>query len=185
MGHRHSIEVMTDTSHMTPLLERNVAFAATDAKASVPAIPFHPNAGILVLTCMDPRVDPAHVLGLALGDAVVVRNAGGRVTRAALLDVAYVSHLVETKTPQGPWLEVAVLHHTDCGSGFLADEDFRAEFARKVGVDESTLSDTPVLDPALTVKLDVEKLHDSGLLSSQIRVSGHVYDVATGQVTTV
>src|SRR3954463_9571991 len=108
MGHRHSIEVMTDTSHMTPLLERNVAFAATDAKAGVPAIPFHPNAGILVLTCMDPRVDPANILGLTLGDAVVVRNAGGRLASAALTDLAYVSHLIETKTPGGPWLEVAI-----------------------------------------------------------------------------
>jgi carbonic anhydrase len=134
---------------------------------------------------MDPRVDPAHILGLALGDAVVVRNAGGRATDAALADLAYVSYLLETKTPDGPFLEIAIIHHTECGSGFLADDDFRRGFASRVGVDEQALADVPVLDPSTTVKADVERVIASGLVSSAIMVSGHVYDVATGRVTTV
>ena len=114
---------MTDhtPSNLAPLMERNGAFARTDAKEKVPAIPFIPNRGLFVITCIDSRVDPAGILGLELGDAIVLRNVGGRVTPAALADVAYISYLVETKAPQGPWFEIAVIHHTDCGSGLLAE----------------------------------------------------------------
>jgi carbonic anhydrase len=167
------------------LMDRNASFAATDAKDRVPAIPFIPNRGLFVITCIDPRVDPANILGLELGDAIVLRDVGGRVTPAVLADVAYISYLVETKAPQGPWFEIAVIHHTDCGSGLLADEELRRDFAQRSGFDVEALAELPVLDPPLTVATDVQRLRDHPLLSDKVRVSGHVYDVKTGRVSAV
>jgi carbonic anhydrase len=171
--------------NLAPLLDRNASFAATDAKDKVPAIPFIPNRGLFVITCIDPRVDPANILGLELGDAIVLRDVGGRVTPAVLADVAYISYLVETKAPQGPWFEIAVIHHTDCGSGLLADEELRQDFAQRSGFAVEALAELPVLDPPLTVATDVQRLRDHPLLSDKVRVSGHVYDVKTGRVSTV
>src|SRR4051812_15024452 len=102
------------------LLQRNRDFAETDAKNAVPNIPFIPNRQLYVMTCIDPRVDPANILGLELGDAIVARNVGGRVTPAVLQDVAWISYLHEVKTPDSNWFEIVVIHHTDCGSGLFA-----------------------------------------------------------------
>jgi carbonic anhydrase len=115
----------------------------------------------------------------------VERNIGGRVTPAVLRDIAYISYLVESKAPEGPWFEVAIIHHTDCGSTLLADDELRRGFAQRVGVDERTLTDTEVLDPARTVRTDVERELRAEEIPPAVRVSGHVYDVATGVVTTV
>jgi carbonic anhydrase len=166
------------------LLERNKAFEATDARAQGPAIPFIPNQLAYVITCIDPRTEPAGFLGVELGDAIVQRAVGGRVTPAVLRDVAYISYLLETKAPDGPWFELAVIHHTDCGSTFLADPQLRAGFAAR-GYDEAELAALPVIDPAATVREDVAKIIAAPQVSSRIRVSGHVYDVKTGHVTTV
>jgi carbonic anhydrase len=139
-----------------------------------------------VITCLDPRTDPAAFLELELGDAAVIRNAGGRVTRAVIDDLAFISYLSETTLkPEGPMFEVAVIHHNKCGTSFLADADFRRNFATHVGGDEATLATKAVTDPVQTVRHDVELLRSSTVLSPKIRVSGHVYDVDTGVVTTI
>lgn len=172
--------------HLDALLDRNRAFARTDAKERVPAIPFHPNRGLYIVACIDPRVDPGDLLGLELGDAIVARSVGGRITDAILEDISYIAHLVGTKTPDGPWFEVAVMHHTDCGSQFLADPAFRAGFEAATGYeDEERLAATPVVHPEATVRHDVARVRDAAQVPPEVRVSGHVYDVATGLVTTV
>ncbi len=171
-------------TNITPLLDRNRAFANTDARRKVPPIPFS-RTNLYIVTCIDYRVDPAQTLGLELGDALVQRNVGGRVTPAIIRDVAYIGYLIQTKAPEGPWFEVAVIHHTDCGSTLLADDAFRHGFAKRIGVDERTLADTPVLDPARTVRTDVQRLLWAPEIAPNVAVSGHVYDVETGLVTTV
>src|ERR1700722_18314502 len=172
-------------SNIAQLGDRNRAFAATDARRNVPALPFIPFLNLYIVTCIDCRVDPAETLGIKLGEALVERNIGGRITPAVIRDIAYAAYLVETKAPDGPYFEVAIIHHTDCGSTLLADDDLRHGFAQRIGVDERTLADTPVLDPARTGQTDVNR----GLWAEEIpadgRVSGHVYDVGTGLVTTV
>jgi carbonic anhydrase len=169
---------------LAQLLDRNNAFAKTDAKDNVPAIPFIPNMQTFILTCIDPRVDPTNILGLDLGDAIVCRNVGGRVTPAVIQDVAWISFLHEVKTPDAPWFELAIIHHTDCGSGLFADEGLRHGFAER-GFDESALTELPVLDPAHTVGLDVQRLTAAPQVSPAITISGYVYDLRTGLLTTV
>src|SRR6476469_617648 len=98
------------------VVARNRAFAAAGGHQG--AVVF-PNLRLFVITCLDPRVDPAHFLGLGLSDAMVVRNVGGRVTPEVINDVTFIGQLAENVLPDGPLFEVAVIHHTQCGTGAL------------------------------------------------------------------
>jgi carbonic anhydrase len=170
---------------MSPLFERNEQFAA----AYTPAPLGPPATQVVIVTCLDHRVDPAITLGLRLGDAVVIRNAGGRVTQAVIDDIAYLAYLAgqlfSDQVEADGLFEVAVVHHTQCGTGFLADPGFRRQAAEATGLPEAALEASAVADPHLTVKADVERLLTSPLLSPKVSVSGHVYDIATGRVSTV
>jgi carbonic anhydrase len=173
-------------SNIAPLLDRNQAFASNaSARQNMPRLPFIPNLGLYIVTCIDCRVDPAQILGVELGEALVQRNIGGRVTPEIIADIAYAGYLVDVKAPEGPYFEAAIIHHTDCGSTLLADDELRHGFARRIGTDERTLADKPVLDPARTVHTDVERVLWAEEIPENVRVSGHVYDVGTGLVTTV
>lgn len=170
------------TANIDLALERNRSFAA--ARRHEGAVVF-PNLRLFVVTCLDPRVDPARFLELDLGDALVVRNVGGRVTREVINDVAFISQITESVLPDGPLFEVAVIHHTQCGSAAFVDEGFRRSYAQRIGVEESTLREHAVLDPAETVRHDVERLRRAHSVSERVTVSGHVYDVVSGLVETV
>src|SRR5580693_1561400 len=140
------------TSRMTPLLEHNEQFA----RAFTPVPLGLPTAQVILITCLDHRVDPALTLGLRLGDAPVLRNAGGRVTEPIIEEIAYLAFLGR-RLAGGPvdgerGVEVAVIHHTQCGTGFLADPGFRREASEATGVDQAVLEATAVTDPRITVK---------------------------------
>src|SRR5436190_22952459 len=171
-----------DAENLDVALGRNRDFAAAGGHEG--AVVF-PNLRLFVITCLDPRVDPAHFLGLALSDAIVVRNVGGRVTAEVVNDVAFIGQIAESALPEGPLFEVAVIHHTQCGTGALADEAFRRRYAKRIGAEESTLRKRAVLDPVATVTCDVERLRSATAISPRVAVSGHVYEVVTGLVETV
>jgi carbonic anhydrase len=171
-------------TRITPLLEHNERFARTYTPVPLGL----PTAQLVVVTCLDHRIDPAIILGLHLGDAPVIRNAGGRVTQAVIDDIAFLAFLAEQLSgAQGAadtLFEVAVIHHTQCGTGFLADPGFRQQAAAATGLPEAALEASAVTDPHTTVKTDVERLLTSPLLAPKVSVSGHVYDIATGRITT-
>jgi carbonic anhydrase len=175
-------ETSRDTANVEPALERNRAFAAAGGHEGAVVLP---NLRLFVITCLDPRVDPAHFLGLELSDAIVVRNVGGRVTPEVINDVAFIAKIAENLLPDGPLFEVAVIHHTQCGSGAFADDAFRRDYAQRIGAEEATLREHAVLDPVATVTRDVERLRAAHPISARVTVSGHVYDVVTGLVHTV
>src|SRR5438046_10604996 len=112
-------------TRMTPLLDRNEQFAG----AYTPVPLGLPTAQVLVVTCLDHRVDPAIILGRELGEAPVIRNAGGRVTEAVIDDVAFLAFLAEQlfgdQGATDTLFEVAVVHHTQCGTSLLVDPTFR------------------------------------------------------------
>ena len=172
-------------TRMTPLLDRNEQFAGT--YVPVPLGP--PTAQVIVVTCLDHRVDPASTLGLRLGEAPVIRNAGGRITPAVIDDINYLAFLAEQlfadQIAADRLFEVAVIHHTQCGTSLLADPGFRHRAAEATGLPEAALEASAVADPHATVKVDVERLLTAPNLSPKVSVSGHVYDIATGRVTTV
>ena len=166
------------------MLEHNEQFAQTYTPAALGL----PTAQVIILTCLDHRIDPALVLGLQPGDAPVIRNAGGRVTEAVIDDLAFLAFLTE-QLSGGPGaldtlFEVAIIHHTQCGTGFLADPNFRHRAAEATGLSEVALEASAVADPYVTVKADFERLLNSPRLSPKVSVSGHVYDIAAGRVTT-
>jgi carbonic anhydrase len=97
------------------LVRRNAAFGATGAFAG---LPFPTNDTLRVLGCVDSRADPGDVLGLELGEGVVMRNIGGRITPATLREWALLGRLGQGQPPSG---HLVILHHTDCGILRLAD----------------------------------------------------------------
>jgi carbonic anhydrase len=172
-------------TRMTPLLEHNEQFARSYSPAQLGP----PTAQVVIVTCLDHRVDPAITFGLRLGEAPIIRNAGGRVTQVVIDDITYLAFLAEQlfgdQSADGRLFEVAVIHHTQCGTGFLADPGFRQQAAEATGLPEAALEASAVADPYTTVKADVERLLTSPSFSPKVSVSGHVYDIATGRVTTV
>jgi carbonic anhydrase len=171
-----------DAANFHTALERNRQFAAAGGHVGAVVMP---TLRTFVVTCLDPRTDPAHFLGLDLSDAMVVRNVGGRVTQEVVNDVAFIGQLVEAAIPDGPLFEVAVIHHTQCGAGALANDTFRHKFAERTGGDEESLRHRAVIDPAVTVAEDVQLLRSARSISPRVRISGHVYDVLSGIVTPV
>jgi len=171
-------------TRLIPLLDRNEQFALNYSPIGLGL----PTAKVVIVSCLDHRVDPAIILGLQLGEAPVIRNAGGRITQAVIDDINFLSVLTaQLAGGQGTadrLFEVAVIHHTQCGTGFLADPGFRQQAAEATGLAAAALEASAVVDPYVTVKADVERLLTSPLLSPKVSVSGHVYDITTGRLAT-
>src|SRR5258708_249696 len=121
---------------MDAVLRGNKAFAATGAHETASIVAKYP---VYVITWLDTRTDPSAFLGLEVGEAMVIRNAGGRVSPGVLEDLAYIGYLSRTLVPGGPRFEVAVVHHNQCGTHYLADDNFRRGFADLIGRDEAAL----------------------------------------------
>jgi carbonic anhydrase len=161
---------------------RNRAFAAGGGHEG--AVVF-PNLRLFVITCLDPRTDPAHFLGLGLSDAMVLRNVGGLVTPEVINNVAYISQLAELAVADGPLFEVALIHHTQCGTGALADDGFRHRYAERIGGDEAQLRADAIIDPTEMVIQHLGRLCEARAISNRVTFSAHVYDVVTGLIDTV
>jgi carbonic anhydrase len=163
------------------LAKRNAAFAASAFNAD---LRLNPYGNMMVIGCVDPRVDPASVLGLNNGEAAVLRNVGGRVTPATLRTLAMltkVSQANQDSVPAGVW-NLVILHHTDCGMTDLAAfPDLLAEYF-EIPADE--LEAKSVSDPVGSVRADVEVILAKSRRPAAL-VSGLVYDVSTGLVETV
>jgi carbonic anhydrase len=142
------------------------------------ALPMPPARHVAVLTCMDARLDPAKILGLAEGDAHVIRNAGGRASDDALRSLAISNRLLGTT-------EYVVIHHTDCGMATFTNEQLRARFAAELGADASAIDFLPFSNVDASVREDVAAIAASPLLPPGTPVSGFVYDVATGRLQRV
>ncbi len=108
-----------ESADLTALLDRNRSFSEQFEAGD---LTIRPHMSTIILTCVDSRVDPAHIFGLGLGDAVVIRNAGGRITRAEMGDLGIISVLAANMPGPGAMQpELVVMHHTDCGMSRLAN----------------------------------------------------------------
>jgi carbonic anhydrase len=163
------------------LVGRNATFAAGGAFAG---LPFPPPRILRVLGCVDSRVDPAHVLGLDLGEALVMRNIGGRVTPAVLRSWGLLAKLGQRNPDDAPETgppHLAILHHTDCGIKQLAA--FPEQLAEFFEIPVAELDTKAVSDPHAAVRIDVEIARRT--LPSGLVISGLVYDTETGLVEVV
>ena len=155
---------------MTPiagLLAANAGYAAARANVADP----RPGRRLAVVTCMDARIDVFAVLGLHLGEAHVIRNAGGRVTDDVLRSLALSSHVLGVEN-------VVVMQHTKCGLAGVTDE----ELQRRTGAD---LGFFPIDDHAAALQEDIELLTATSYLTPLRVIAGFVYDVESGEIDDV
>ena len=157
------------------LLAANERYAAGFDKGG---LPLPPARRVAVLVCMDARIDPARALGLAEGDAHVVRNAGGRASDDALRSLAISQELLGTR-------EVVVVHHTDCGMLTFTNEQIRQRLRERLGADASGVDFLPFADLDQSVRDDVAAIRASPLIPDDVAVSGFVYDVRSGRLRRV
>ena len=167
---------------ISDLTERNRAFAATGEHRGATA---QPRLGLFIITCLDARLDPARFLGLRLGEAMIIRNAGGRVTPEVTDHLGFIALLAEGRQPAGCLMEVAVIHHSDCGTRMLTRDAVRQTVANRTGTPEVVFADLIVEDPEATVKIDVARLRSASEIPGRVSITGHVYDVETGLMRTV
>jgi Carbonic anhydrase len=156
-------------------LQANEAYAGSFDQGDK-AMP--PARKVAVVTCMDARLHPEKFLGLNVGDAHVIRNAGGRVSEDALRSLAISQRLLGTQ-------EVVVIHHTDCGMLTFQNADLAAKIKADLGVDVGDRDFLPFSDLEQSVRDDVEAVRNSPLIPNDIPVSGAIYDVKTGKLKVV
>ncbi|MCJ1227092.1 hypothetical protein MMC12_003747 [Toensbergia leucococca] len=160
------------------LISKNKEYASAFTKGHL-ALP--PAKKYAVVTCMDARIDPASAFGISLGDAHVIRNAGG-IARDAIRSLVISEQLLGTT-------EVLVVKHTGCGMLTFKNEDAHAIVEEKLGAEGKTeLAQTdflpfPDLDEA--VRDDVAFLKGSKAIPEHVTVSGWVYEVESGKVRAV
>ena len=140
-------------------------------------LPMPPRRRVAIVTCMDARILPARILGLDIGDAHVIRNAGGRA-QEALRSLVISQRLLGTN-------EVAIIHHTDCGMVTFTNERLRAKVRDELGADASAIDFLPFTDVEQSVRDDVAFLRASPLIPNDVSIRGFVYDVRTGSLTEV
>lgn len=159
----------------TELLNRNQHFAADFTASGMPVLP---KLRTVVLTCVDARVDPAHVLGLQLGDAVIMRNNGARVTREVVEEIATLAFMVANMDGEDPGpFEVIVMQHTQCGAERFADPVFQSAIKSNLGIDVSAIA---ITDHSDSLKQDIQRLCQAKEIPGHIVVSGFIYDVHDG-----
>jgi carbonic anhydrase len=163
------------------VIERN---AARSKELSERQFTITPDLKALVLTCADHRVDPAHVLGLELGEAVVLRNPGGRVTPAFMQNLAVLAMVAAVEGLE-PGFELIVMHHTDCGITRLDSPDYAAMIASYFGIDEDAIPTRHLADPREAVRADLAALRANPSIPPTLIASGVVYDVASGSAEIV
>jgi carbonic anhydrase len=171
------------------MLERNRDFAARQSAAGtlLPSLPRSlSNVKAVIIGCADMRVDPAHVLGIKLGEAVIMRNIGGRITPGLLEQLGLLGRIgqVAGEIPGGGGeFHLIVLQHTDCGITRLAGDP--ALPTRYFQVQEPELKAKSVSDPRTAIAVDVAALRAVPALPGGWIISGLIYDVATGLVEIV
>jgi len=156
------------------LLEANRAYAETFDHGGLEA---RPSAGVAVVTCMDARVDPYRTLGLTLGDAHVIRNAGGVVTAEVIRSLTISQHKLGTT-------EVVLIGHTGCGLEGLDSNEFASKLEEETR-EPRDWSIAAFEEVDTSVREGIERIKSSPFLSRAESVRGFVYDVNTGALREV
>jgi carbonic anhydrase len=146
------------------ILTANEGYAAARSNTGNP----RPLQRLAVLTCMDARIDVFAAMGLHLGEAHVIRNAGGRVTDDVLRSLALSSHVLGVDT-------VVVMQHTKCGVAGVSD----AELREMTGADVEFFAFD---DHAAALRDDIAVLTSTPFLQPLRVVAGFVFDVETGHL---
>jgi carbonic anhydrase len=156
------------------LLKNNEAYAEGFDKGD---LPMPPGKQVAVVACMDARLNVYGMLGLAEGEAHVIRNAGGIVTDAEIRSLAISQNLLGTK-------EIVLIHHTDCGMLTFSDEEFRQRLEDEAGTKprwESGAFENIEED----VRQSIARIRESPFIPHKDSVRGFVYEVESGRLREV
>jgi carbonic anhydrase len=156
------------------LIAANEEFASAFDRGELPP---PPSLGIVIVTCMDCRIDPVASLGLEIGQAHILRNAGGLITDDVIRSLALSQHKLGTR-------EVVVIQHTNCGLHGLSDEEVRTELAAEAGT-EPPFEIGGFDDLERSVRAGMERLRTSPFLPHRELIRGFVYDVSDGRLREV
>lgn len=157
------------------LLAANERYAASFADGGFDGIA---HAGVLIVTCMDSRIDPLHMVGLRMGDAKILRTPGAQLTDDALRGCILGAHLLGVT-------RIMVVPHTRCAMATGTDDDIYAKFDRISGVNARGFkfgADPNQLD---RLRRDISYLEHHPLIGNRVEVGGFMYDVDTGHLTQV
>ena len=156
------------------LLANNEAYVASFDKAD---LPLPPAKKLAIVACMDARIKVYDILGLEVGDAHVIRNAGGVVTEDEIRSLAISQRLLGTE-------EIILIHHTDCGMITFTDDDFKAQIEADTGLRPSWAPES-FRDPAQDVRQSLARIQASPFIPHKDQVRGFVYSVTDGTLTEV
>jgi carbonic anhydrase len=164
------------------LLQRNDSFATSEFSSGLSIVP---SMKTMIIGCVDSRVDPAKLFGLNDGEAVIIRNVGGRVNPATLHSMSILGAVTKASGGVlGTGWNLIVLHHTDCGiKPCLTHAPQLLE--KYFDVEATALDGLAINDPYASVAIDVAALKANPKLPGGFMVTGLVYDVDTGRVETV
>jgi carbonic anhydrase len=135
-------------------------------------LPLPPSRHIAIVACMDARLNVYAMLGLADGEAHVIRNAGGAVTDDEIRSLAISQRLLGTR-------EIILIHHTDCGMLTFTDQDFKASVQAETGIRPSWSTEA-FSDLDADVRQSMARISSSPFVPHRDAVRGFVFDVATG-----
>jgi carbonic anhydrase len=130
--------------------------------------------GLAVLTCMDSRIDPLGMLGLAPGDAKILRNAGARVTDDVLRTLVLATYLLGVD-------RVMVVAHTDCRMAGCDEDAVHAAIATAGGPDTRSIAFLTTRDQEGALRADVQRVRSWPYLGD-VAVGGFLYDLGTGRL---
>lgn len=155
------------------LLRNNETYAASFSGP----LPLPPAKQVAVVACMDARINVYGVLGLAEGEAHVIRNAGGVITEDEIRSLTISQRLLGTK-------EIILIHHTDCGMVTFTDDAFKADIEQDTGIKPAWESEA-FPDAAADVRQSINRIKASPFIPVKDSVRGFVFDVATGRLDEV
>jgi len=159
------------------LLKNAKSYEETFDGGTTGALPMPPAKQIAILACMDARLVPTKVLGLAEGDAHVIRNAGGVVTDGDIRSLAISQRLLGTK-------EIVLIHHTDCGMLTFTDDAFKQDIQAETGIKPEWAAEA-FDDIDVDVKQSIARIKASPFIPHKDAVRGFVFDVADGSLREV
>jgi carbonic anhydrase len=133
-----------------------------------------PRKHLAVVACMDSRIDVFGLLGLEVGEAHVLRNAGGVVTDDMIRSLAISQRKLGTR-------EILLVHHTDCGLMRLSEDGFKGELEAETGIRPAWAVES-FTDPVASVRQSMQRIRHSPFIPHRGEVRGFVYDVATGEL---
>ena len=155
------------------LLAHNEQYAA----AFSGPLPMPPAKNIAVVACMDARLNVYSILGLADGDAHVIRNAGGVITSDAIRSLAISQRLLGTR-------EIVLIHHTECGMLTFSDDEFKDSILSETGIKPEWAAEA-FGDLDVDVRQSIARIKSSPFVPHTDQVRGFVFDVATGRLREV